>query len=195
MLSDAEIAKLWPAFGELGYPFGDACKLLLLTGGRRAEIGGMKWSEIEGDKWTLPGERTKNGNPHLVPLSSITREILDGLPRMDGLDLVFTGPGGKSISQWSRPKEKLDALSGVTGWRLHDLRRTLVTGMNEALNIEPHVIEAVVNHQSGTAKAGVAGIYNRAQYIKQRRVALESWAKHVMGIVSGAAESNVVSLR
>ena len=60
--------------------------------------------------------------------------------------------------------------------------------MNEALNIEPHVIEAVVNHQSGTAKAGVAGIYNRAQYIKQRRVALESWAKHVMGIVCISGE-------
>ncbi len=98
-------------------------------------------------------------------------------------------------SQWSRPKAKLDKLSGVTDWRLHDLRRTLVTGMNEALNIEPHVIEAVVNHQSGTAKAGVAGTYNRAQYMKQRRVALESWAQHIMGIVSGAAESNVVSLR
>ncbi len=195
VLSDAEIAKLWPAFGKLGFPFGDACKLLLLTGSRRAEVGGMKWSEIEGDKWTLPGERTKNGNPHLVPLSSVAREILDGLPRIDGLDLVFTGHGGKPISQWSRPKEKVDKLSGVDDWRLHDLRRTLVTGMNEALNIEPHVIEAVVNHMSGSAKRGVAGVYNKAEYLPQRRVALESWAQHIMGIVSDAAESNVVELR
>ncbi len=206
VLSNAEIAMLWPAFDQLGYPFGPVFQLLLLTGSRRNEVGGMKWSEIEGDTWLLPGERTKNARPHIVPLSSTAREILDHLPRFDGSDYVFTsgrartrGENGervtdRPVSGWGRANERLDSMSGVTDWRLHDLRRTLVTGMNEALNIEPHVVEACLNHLSGGAKAGVAGVYNRAQYLKQRKVALESWAQHIAGIVGGAAESNVVPL-
>ncbi len=195
VLSNAEIAKLWPAFGQLGYPFGPVFQLLLLTGARRNEVGGMTWSEIIGDTWELPGGRTKNNRPHIVPLSTTAREILDNVPKIDGSDFVFTINGRRPVSGWGRAKERLDKIAGVENWRLHDLRRTLVTGMNEALNIEPHVVEAVVNHQSGGAKAGVAGVYNRAQYLKQRKAALESWARHIKGIVDGAAESNVVVLR
>ena len=192
VLSNAEIATLWPAFGQLGYPFGPVFQLLLLTGARRNEVGGMAWSEVDGDIWSLPGERTKNNRPHIVPLSTTAREILDNVAQIDGSDLIFTSNGKRPVSGWGRAKERLDKIAGVEGWTLHDLRRTLVTGMNEALNIEPHVVEAVVNHQSGGAKAGVAGVYNRALYLPQRKVALESWAQHIAGIVGGAAESNVV---
>ena len=207
MLSNAEIAMLWPAFDQLGYPFGPVFQLLLLTGSRRNEVGGMKWSEIEGDTWLLPGERTKNARPHIVPLSSTAREILDYLPRFDGSDYVFTsgrartrGENGervtdRPVSGWGRAKERIDKISGLSDWRLHDLRRTVVTGMNEELGIEPHVVEAVVNHQSGGAKSGIAGIYNRALYLPQRKVALESWAQHIIGLVGGEAKSNVVVLR
>ena len=154
------------------------------------------WSEIEGDTWNLPAARTKNGLPCLVPLSTIARDILDALPRIS--DYLFTTGRARldrPISGWAPAKARLDELSGVTGWRLHDLRRTLVTGMNEKLGIDPHVVEAVVNHVSGSAKAGVAGIYNRATYLPQRTAALEAWARHVVALVEGTAKSNVVDLR
>ncbi len=99
------------------------------------------------------------------------------------------------ITNWSRAKEKLDKITGVENWRLHDIRRTVVTGMNEKLRIEPHVVEAVVNHVSGAAKAGVAGVYNRAQYLEQRKAALQAWANHLMALVGDAPEDNVVDLR
>jgi len=205
VLSNAEIVKLWPAFGQLGYPYGPVFQLLLLTGARRNEVGGMSWSEVDGDTWNLPGERTKNARPHMVPLSSTAREILDHLPRIDGSDYVFTsgrartrGENGERVTDrpvngWGPAKKRIDEISGVTGWRLHDLRRTLVTGMNEELNVDPHIIEAVVNHMSGSARAGIAGIYNKAEYLPQRKVALESWANHIMGLVGGEAESTVVA--
>jgi integrase len=208
VLDDDEIAKLWPAFNGLGYPFGAALKLLLLTGARRSEVSHMKWSEIKDDTWHLPGERTKNNLPCLVPLSTAARQILDDLPRMDGSEYLFTTGRtlardpktgeritDRPISNWGGAKAKLDKIAGVENWRLHDLRRTLVTGMNEKLKIEPHVIEAVVNHVSGAAKAGVAGVYNRAQYLEQRKAALESWANHIMGLVGDAPDSNVIDLR
>ncbi len=195
VLSNTEIAKLWPAFDKLGYPFGPVFQLLLLTGARRSEVGGMTWSEVDGDTWCLPGERTKNGKQHLVPLSTTAWEILDNAPNIDGSDFIFTSNGKRPVSGWGRAKERLDRIAGVEGWVLHDLRRSLVTKMNEELGIEPHVVEACLNHLSGSAKAGVAGVYNRALYLPQRKVALESWAQHIAGIVGGAAESNVVSLR
>ncbi len=195
VLSNAEIAKLWPAFGQLGYPYGPVFQLLLLTGARRNEVGGMTWSEVDGDTWNLPGERTKNARPHLVPLSTVAKDIIDAVPRMDGSHYLFTAKGHRPVSGWGPAKERIDAISGVTNWRLHDLRRTLVTAMNEQLGIEPHVVEACLNHLSGGAKAGVAGVYNRALYLPQRKVALESWARHIIGLVGGGAETNVVALR
>ena len=125
----------------------------------------------------------------------MAKGILDTIPRIDGADLLFTTNSRRPVSGWGRAKERLDKLSGVAGWRLHDLRRTLVTGMNEKLGVDPHVVEAVVNHVSGSAKAGVAGIYNRATYLPQRTAALESWAQYIAGLVDGAAKSNVVDLR
>ena len=99
------------------------------------------------------------------------------------------------IINWARPKEKLDQISGVTGWRLHDIRRTVVTGMNEKLRIEPHVVESVVGHVSGAAKRGVAGTYNRAQYLEQRTAALEAWGRYLLALVGEASEDNVIDLR
>ena len=194
MLDSAEIATLWPAFDKLGYPFGPAFKLLLLTGARRTEVGAMTWAELDLDEnmWRLPGERTKNAKPHLVPLSSVARAIIDELPQMDGSPYVFTINGRAPIRGFARAKERLDQISGVTGWVTHDLRRTLVTDMAE-MGVDPHVIEAAVNHTSN--RSGVAGVYNRASYLPQRTAALEAWAQRVMAVVSGKkANSNVIDL-
>ena len=121
--------------------------------------------------------RTKNGRGHDVPLSDEALSILTSVGSRDGRALIF-GEGSGPFSGWSKSKERLDKRCGVTGWRLHDLRRTVVTGMAE-LGTQPHVIEAVVNHVSGH-KAGVAGIYNRAIYAREKREALKQWSTYLM---------------
>jgi integrase len=163
-------------------------RILLLTGQRRAEVAGMLWSELrdlECDKawWEIPGQRTKNKHTHLVPLSRTVRDLLLQLPRVG--DFIFTTTGETPVSGFGKMKARLDAriysmrqsdgLGQLPPWTLHDLRRTLVTVMNEKLGIAPHVVEAVVNHASGSAKAGVAGVYNRALYLEDRRRALNAW--------------------
>ena len=155
-------------------------RLLLLTGQRREEVAGMRWGELdlEGALWSLPGSRTKNGLPHLVPLSRPAVEIIKVQDRQEGRDYVF-GEGEGPFSGWSRSKARLDKRCGVTGWTLHDIRRSVSTAMNDELGIAPHVVEAVINHISGEAKRGVAGTYNRAQYLKERTAALQAWADHL----------------
>ena len=190
VLGDDELAAIWNEAGDGDY--GAIVRLLVLTGQRREEGGGMLWSEIDLDKrvWRIGAERTKNGLAHDVPLSSSAVEILEKRERADRL-LVFgsrTGP----FQGWSNAKSALDKrvlararADGAHGvlkpWRLHDIRRTVATRMAD-LGVQPHVIEAVLNHISGH-KAGVAGVYNRASYANEKRHALELWAGHVDAIV------------
>jgi integrase len=128
VLTDDEIRRVWQAAGEVpGHIFGPLTKLLILTGARREEIGGLRWSEIEADRIELAGDRTKNGKPHIIPLSQPALDITQGLRK--GSPFVFTLTGKAPVTGYSRVKDKLDDLSGVTGWRLHDLRRTLATNL------------------------------------------------------------------
>jgi integrase len=167
-------------------------RLLLLTGQRREEVGAMRWSELDLDRgsWQLPGTRTKNGLPHEVPLHRQAVEILRAVNR-DDRECVFGYPT-RGFVQWDASKRRLDQQCPVTGWTVHDLRRTCVTGMAE-IGIAPHIVEAVVNHISGH-KGGVAGIYNRAKYSGEKRAALQRWADHVEQIVTGAVDTNLVSM-
>src|SRR5262249_50074359 len=155
--------------------FGNIVKLLMLSGQRRSEIGGLRWSEIDlrEGQINLPGERTKNGHPHFVPLSEPVRTILSAQPRIR--DQVFgRGYSAEGFAGWSAAKAALDErLPDMPHWSLHDLRRTMATGMGE-LGVQPHIIEAAINHQSGH-KAGVAGTYNRANYHAERKMALDKW--------------------
>ncbi|SEI04317.1 Phage integrase family protein [Methylobacterium sp. 275MFSha3.1] len=198
VLSEPEIAAVWHACGADDY--GRIVRLLMLTGQRREEVGAMRWSELEltGPKpvWRLPAARTKNNLPHDVPLSDLALEILHSAPRRavpgtggaDGRDLIF-GEGKGAFQGWSKAKSAMDdrilrqSKMKIPPWRLHDLRRTMVTQMNE-LRILPHVVEAVVNHVTGPSKMGVAGIYNRAAYATEKREALISWAAHVKKIAN-----------
>jgi integrase len=173
VLSEAELASIWRAAdGE----FGVIVKLLILTAQRRDEIGKLRWGEIELSTGSplirLPGGRTKNHREHIVPLSPLAVSILPARSR----DWLFGV--GQGFSGYSRGKAMLDDASGVTGWRLHDLRRTCATLMADKLGILPHIIEAILNHVSGH-RAGVAGIYNRAKYLNEMRSALCAWADHV----------------
>lgn len=197
VLNSNEIRAIWRHSEGLG-DYNAIVRLLFLTGQRRAEIGAMSWQEIDFEKalWSLPAERTKNGLAHDVPLSRQVVEILSVRHPCKARDLVF-GTGRGPFSGWSKCKERLDhrmaSENAVTAgrdrpesadfiprWVIHDVRRTVVTGMAE-LGIQPHIIEAVVNHISGH-KAGVAGIYNRAKYASEKRAALQAWADHLDAI-------------
>jgi len=205
VLTESEICSLWTAADQIGHPFGPFVKLLLLTGQRRSEVAGISWSEIDADKriWTLPGERTKNGQTHTVPLSPQAWAIIESASRKtngdgDG-DHVLSTTGKTAISGFSRVKRQLDKIMALRKpWSYHDVRRSFVTHVatlrvkdkatgEDRLAVLPHVIEAIVNHISGH-KAGVAGVYNRATYDLEKREALELWADHVDGIVAKAAK-------
>jgi integrase len=176
VLSAAELAEVWRAANGT---FGDIIRLLLLTGQRRNEIGFLRWSEVDFVRGVIvfPPERTKNKLKHELPLAPQALAILQKRQRQG--DHVFRE------FNWYRGKLALDArLKGVAPWRIHDLRRTCATGMAE-LGVQPHIIEAVLNHVSGH-KAGVAGIYNRARYEGEMRSALQAWAAHIDQIIGAS---------
>ena len=184
-LSDTELATVWRASGDDDY--GRVVKLLILTGCRRQEIGGMRHSELDADKstWTLPAERSKNGRAHTLPLPAAAWDIINGVPRMVGRDQLFGVRAGRGFSAWAQGKAGLDRRLGDAGapFQLHDLRRSVATRMAD-LGLQPHVIEQILNHQSGH-KRGPAGIYNRSSYERDVRAALALWADHIRSIVDG----------
>jgi integrase len=192
VLSNDEIRAVWAALPAGDY--GDLVRLLLLTGQRREEFASLQWSEVdfETSRITLPGSRTKNGRAHVTPMSDSVMAILRARPRNPDRDLAFGSRGVGGFGDWGRAKAALDAKLKLPAWRLHDLRRTAATGMAE-LGVQPHVIEAVLNHISGH-KAGVAGTYNRATYEGEKSRALALWANHVEAIVSDRA-SNVMPMK
>jgi len=223
-LTDAELAEVWAATGDFGYPWGPFFRLLLLTLQRREEVAGMRWSEVDLDKhmWTLPGTRMKNGKPHIVHLSEAAHTLLRSIPRVAGCDLVFStttyrlgasadaAPKGKRgaeptpISGFSQGRRYLDAaivkarakaaaendakLEPMTGWRVHDLRRTGVTMLAE-LGFDSIVVDKILAHQPAKLR-GVAGIYQRHEFLRERAAALDAWAVHVLG----ARGDNIVRL-
>jgi integrase len=193
-LTDAELAKIWNAVPASDY--GRIVKLLVLTGQRRDEIGGLQWSEIDFDKRliSLPRSRTKNNRAHDIPLSESAVEVLRECQHRDG-GYVFGPTGKRPFRGYARAKHALDRVirPALAPWRIHDLRRTCTTGMAEKVGVQPHIIEAVLNHVSGH-KAGVAGIYNKAVYAKERREALTLWADYVRSIVEGT-KRKIVPLR
>jgi integrase len=224
VLSDDEIRWFWTACEASGWPFGPLAQLLLLTAQRRDEVASLEWAEIDFKEllWSIPAAKAKNNLAHLVPLSEAAPAILESLPRV-GEDLIFTTTGKTPVSGFSRAKRRLDkemekarrASLGlpldddeyrramdipakkplpieIPPWILHDLRRTATTGMAR-LKIAPHVVDKVLNHFSGEI-SGVAAIYNRFEYLDERRAALEVWGRYVSNLVT-PAPANVVPLR
>jgi integrase len=207
---------IWNALNDDQH--GACIKLLALTGQRLNEIGSLRWSEIHDGEIILSPERTKNGRDHVVPLSEAAAAIIAQQPKGAG-DLIF-GNGERGFSNWSNCKIRLDqriaeANGGkpIPHWTPHDLRRSFATyaggGLPEhqlkklpvreresagGLGIQPHVVEAVLNHVSGVAKGGVAGVYNRSTYAREKKAALDLWADRLLAIVTGH-KSNVAPLR
>jgi len=206
-LDDDEIADLWGATGVLGYPWGPFFRLAVLTLQRRTEIAGMAWSELTPDLslWSLPGSRTKNHRPNDVHLSKPSRDVLRAIPRVEGQDLVFSTTGRTPISGFSKAKTALDAaieqtraakaahskakLAKHDPWRLHDVRRSGVSVLAR-LGFDSIVVDKILNHQPSRLR-GVASVYQRHSFARERAAALDAWAAHILGIDA----VNVVLLR
>lgn len=206
ILSDKELGLVWKGAESIDWPFGPFIHLLILTGQRRDEIAGMRWSEIDmaNATWTIPGDRTKNGKAHVVPLSPEAISLIEALPRMkDGEGdsaFVFSTTGKTAISGFSKAKAAVDKaitklLKGddeedanepptIPNWRLHDLRRTMASGMAR-LGVPVHVVEKLLNHTSGTF-SGIVGVYQRHDFGNEKREAAEAWGKHVAQLITGA---------
>jgi integrase len=189
VLTDRELAEIIRAGRQLGGPYGSVVEVLALTGQRRDEVARMSWDEVDLDHrvWTLPATRTKNDTPHIVQLTDPAVAVIVAQPRVGRF--VFSRNGVTPVGDFSNQKHELDALCGVSNWRLHDLRRTMVSGMAR-LGVAPHVADKILNHVGGTI-SGVAAVYQRHEFLKERRDALERWGAHVVGLLR---ESEVVEL-
>jgi integrase len=189
VLEDTELAAVWRAAG--GEDFGKIVRLLILTGCRREEVGGLRWSEIDEDagKITLPKDRVKNKHEHTLPLTPLALKIIHPIPRRANRDHLFGDRSPAGFTDWGRQKDFLDARleandDKIAPWTLHDIRRSVATWMAEHGNIEPHIIEAILNHYSGH-RSGDAGVYNRARYGRQIQAALSLWDDHLRTLIQG----------
>jgi integrase len=185
----SELISVWQAVPDNEY--GTIVKLLALTGCRRDEIGALKWDEIDFEKRiiTLPKSRTKNNNEHIVPMSGMALAILKDIPRRERQHVFGQGEG--AFSGWSKAKVALDAKAKLKEpWILHDIRRTVRTGLG-VLGVAPHVAEAVLNH----LPAKLVRTYDRNTYAKEKRAALDLWARELDIAIRKANGENVTTLR
>jgi integrase len=188
VLDDKELGRIIPAARKMGGPYGGIVELLALTGQRREEVARLTWEELDLAQrvWTIPKSRSKNAKSHVVHLSDQSVAVLKRADRQGAL--VFSPLGAKPFRNFGRAKRLLDQRSGVTGWRLHDLRRTCVSGMAR-LGVAPHVADKILNHQSGTI-SGVAAIYQRHEFLAERRAALDLWGAHVGQILKNLSREH-----
>jgi integrase len=196
-LTDSELKAFWEACGRLGWPFGPAFKLLALTAQRRDEVGSAEWCEFDGETWTVPAARSKNGKANIVHLSRQALAVLEEIPKTTG-ELLFASRGA-APNGYSKAKARLDgymaeiAGGSIEPWVLHDLRRTFTEGMAR-VGIEPHVADRVLNHQAGTI-SGVAKIYNKFAYLEKRELALDAWGMFVELVCERNLPSKVAEAR
>jgi integrase len=181
VLGDAEIAAVWQASSHLPSPYGEMYRMFLLTGQRRSEVSTMRWTEVTGNLWTVPRENVKKDRAHTVPLTKSAQTILTSLarrPRFTDNGFVFSTTGGTSASSnFCKSKRQLDALSGVTNWTIHDIRRTVRSKLAE-LGVPREVARKVLNHEDGK----VDRIYNRHEYLAEKREALEKWERMLLNL-------------
>ena len=207
VLSDGELAEAWEAAGTLGYPWGPFFRLAMLTLQRREEVAGMHWSELAADLslWTIPAARMKNGKLHDVHLSPAARAVLRDIPRNESCDFVLSTTGKTSVSGFSKAKAALDAAivkpraeaaakakgkpEPLAEWRTHDLRRSGVSTLAR-LGFDSIIADKILAHQPAKL-LGVAGVYQRHDFARERAAALDAWAAHV----TGSAMENVIPLR
>jgi integrase len=214
-LTASEIRLFWLGCDEIREPFGPLFQLLLLTGARRDELAHATWGEFDLERrlWILPGARAKNGEEHITCLSAPAFEILQALPKVGNSDFLFTTTHRTPVSGFGRARQRLVAAmldrlkreltdarcpeeaegAKIEHFSLHDLRRTLASGMARELKVPPHIIDKILNHTAGTIR-GVARIYNRERYADERQAALEAWGRYINRLVQLCSPPNVIEL-
>jgi integrase len=198
ILAGSELRWCWQAAGSLPFPYGPLTRLLLATGQRLAEVGGLRRSELNEDasSWLIPGSRTKNHREHLLPLPVLAREIITAAPVIAGRDLVFSVTGVGAPTGWSHAKHALDEAMAeiarkegrdvkIERFVLHDLRRSFASGLQH-IGIAPQVIERALNHSSGPLSGGIAAVYQVDPLIEDVRAALSSWARYLQLVTDKA---------
>jgi integrase len=194
VLARAELAAVLPALRKSGRPHAAALRFMLLTLSRREETALARWGDIDlnAQTWTIP--ETKNGEPHVIPLSQQAIELLrsrlptdasGGLRQPDPSSLVFTTSKGTRLGNWDRETKIIHEASGTEGWTRHDLRRTGATMLGE-MGVLPDIIEAALNHVS--IRSPLAATYNRSRYRPQVAAALQRLANALDGIQAGAGQ-------
>jgi integrase len=180
VLSDPEIASVWHASFQLMTPYGQMYRTFLLTGQRRSEVSTMRWNEINEDTWVIPREKVKKDRAHTVPLTQTARDTLTSLTNYGADTFVFSTTGGESSSSnFAKVKREIDRLSGTSGWTIHDIRRTVRSKFAE-LRVAREVARKVMNHEDGK----VDRIYNRYEYLIEKREALARWEENLLCLVA-----------
>lgn len=195
VLTNDELSAIWKAVKETSQPFGPIVQLLALTAARRAEIGSLVWSEVHGAEIRIPGERSKNTEPRIIPLTPAAAKLIQDMPRIGAEEnsFVFTTTGKTPVSGWSKAKKELDAAAAkfygrpLAPWVLHDLRRTAATGM-ERIGVRQQVVERILGHTSGS-RAGIVGVYQRYHYEPEKRAALTLWGREIERIASAGGHA------
>jgi len=215
-LADWELRLAWLAAGNIGYPFGPLYRLLILTGQRREEVGGLDWRELNRSAagWQLPASRSKNGVANTIHLTDLAIAELDkiaGGDKWPRRGLVFTTTGVTAVSGHSRGKRRLDAeiaklnakeaekagegVEPVAPFRVHDFRRTMATGL-QRLGFRWEVIEACENRKAAKkARLGAGSAYQRHGWEEEKKLAWEAWSAHIAKLLTPSDESNVIQLR
>lgn len=217
VLTDMEIRQIWNAAVTEGFPYGHIARLALLTAQRRGEVASMEWTEIDMTKalWTIPPQKAKNDDANVVPLSPLairilreikTNVLLAGsgsnrnyrLPQLKPFELPTPSPyvfaskkdPNKHFNGFSKAKKRLTEYSKVEAWVVHDLRRTVTTGLG-SFDVPREIQKRILNH----AQNDVTDIYDQNRYIEQRRKALERWSQHVQNAIEHSdAPENQMSL-
>jgi integrase len=203
ILNDTELRAAWIATDRMGYPYGPLFKLSMLTGQRKSEVAEAQWSEFDLAKkiWTIPADRMKADAAHTVPLSDDAVAILKSLPRLDGDYLFSVSSGRAPVRAFSAAKRlfdaeiikalrESDAKAKLPHFVIHDIRRTVRTGLSAIPNISDLVRELVIGH----TKPGLHKVYDQHAYLDEKRFALDAWAARLRSIVDPPPAANVVDL-
>lgn len=208
ILGDAELRAIWSACAgghatpkegrgrvrapvnaaDMGYPYGPLIRLLILTGQRENEVAGMRWDELDLAQklWTIPAARMKSGRTHEVPLAPEALALLKALPRFKGPHVFTTTDGKKAVNGFSKAKARLDKLSNVQGWVIHDLRRTARTHFS-ALPVPDTIRELVIAH----AQPQLHQVYDQHSYRDEKRECLRLWERRLRGILAPGGRDSV----
>ena len=189
ILNRKELRAIWLAADRLPEPSSSFIKILMLTGQRRDEVRCLEWPEIDlEDKiWILPARRNKAARTHVIPMTDAVLEILEGLPKFEEGDFVFSISGRKPYAGTRRLKSILDRESKVTDWVFHDIRRTFSTTLS-SLKIEPHIRRRCLNHAAAT---GLDKVYDQYDLLEEKRAAMQAWSEYLRMCVG----ENVVRLK